>query len=84
MVMVGVGNEDRDRQSLHLVAVGEKLPYQLLACPHDARSGVQKDGVVQDIDLDTGGIASNFQGRRPGDGDAAPNTPEGYGEILVH
>ena len=82
--MMGVGNQDGDIEAFDLVAVGEEIAHQLLAGWDDARARVQKNGVIQDIHLDAGRIAPDFQRRWAGYGNASPDPPEGDGKVVGH
>jgi hypothetical protein len=84
MVMMGMGNQDGNIEALHLVAVGEKIAHQLLAGGNNACTRIQKDGVIQDIHLDAGGVAPDFQRRWARYGNASPDPPEGNGKVVGH
>jgi hypothetical protein len=64
--------------------LAKKVADHLLSGGNDAGAGVQEDGVIQDVDLDAGRIAADFECGRTGDRDASANPPERYGEIVSH
>jgi hypothetical protein len=84
VVVVRVGNKNGDRQALHFVAVGEKIPNQLLARANDTRAGIQENVMVQDIHLHAGGVAADFKCGGTRDRDASPNTPERDCKVVSH
>ncbi len=74
MVMMSMGNQDRDIQAFHLVAIGEEIPNQLLAGGDDARTRIQKDGVIQEFTWTQEELPPIFSVAGPGTG-MLPRTP---------